>query len=54
MNDVVVSFFFVHGGHDLVNFGADRRMGPFSPVQEGVVAHGGYVEVVWVPHCHDT
>jgi hypothetical protein len=37
MDEVVVPLFFVHGGHDLVNFGADGGVVPLPPIQEGVV-----------------
>jgi hypothetical protein len=30
--DVIVLLFLVHGGHDLVDFGADGGVVPFPPV----------------------
>jgi hypothetical protein len=53
VNNLAVLFFFVHGGHDLADLGADRRVVSFPPVQERIVACSGCVEVVWAPHYHD-
>ena len=38
VESVIVLFLLVHGGHDLVDLGADGRVVPLLPVQEGVVA----------------
>ena len=53
VNNVVVSFFFVLGGHDLADIGTDRWVVSFLPVQDGGVARGGCVEVILAPRCHD-
>jgi hypothetical protein len=50
---VVVLLFLVHGGHDLVELGADGGVIPFPPVQECVVARLRRIEVIRTPDGHD-
>ena len=50
---VVVLLLLVHGGHDLVELGADGGVIPSPPVQESVFARCRRVEVVRAPDCHD-
>jgi hypothetical protein len=53
-NNIVVPSLLVNGGHDLIDLGVDGRVVSHLPVQEGIVACGGCIEVVWAPHCHDS
>ena len=53
VNDLVVTFFLVHGGHDLIDLCMDGGVVAPLPVQEHVVASGGGVEVVQASHRHD-
>jgi hypothetical protein len=53
MKNVVVLFFFVHGGHDLANLGENRGVVSFPSLQESIVVRSGRLEVVWAPHCYD-
>jgi hypothetical protein len=50
---VVVIFFLVHGGHDLVELGANGGVIPFLPVQECVVTRCRRIEVIRAPDGHD-
>ena len=49
VKDIIVLFFLVHGGHDLVDLGTNGRVVTLSPVQEGVCTCSGGVEAVGAP-----
>ncbi len=53
VNDVVVEFFFVYGGHDLANFGIYGGMVALPPVQECVIVCSRHIEVARAPGHHD-
>ncbi len=54
MEDVIVAFFFGHGGHDLVQSAGYGRVVSVMPVEQSISLRGQTNEVVWASHSHDS
>ena len=52
MDDVIVPFLLVHGGHDLVDLQLHGGVVPLPPVEECIFTRGVGIEMVGVSHRH--